>query len=44
MEDKNYTLITGSTGFLGSNILRMLKNKNLRILAGYNKKKKFNKS
>ena len=39
MEDKNYTLITGSTGFLGSNILRMLKNKNLRILAGYNNKK-----
>ena len=39
MIKKSYTLVTGSSGFLGQKILNKLENKNHNILAGYNKKK-----
>lgn len=36
---KEKILVTGASGFLGSNILKRLKKKNFKILAGHNSKK-----
>tara|TARA_B110000914_G_C15267616_1_gene356024 strand:- start:9 stop:194 length:186 start_codon:yes stop_codon:yes gene_type:complete len=39
MRKKEKILVTGASRLLGSNILKRLKNKNFKILVGYNNKK-----